>query len=261
MNGKVSIALGIYSLGMAVLFIIPIIVIVIISLSGDDYLTFPPSSLSMRWFVQVTSEAGWRNSLGLSVGVGFLSAVVTLLVSAMAAYSLTRGMLVPAKAILALLLLPMIVPGVVSAVGMYFVSMELRLVGNPLWLALCHSIICTPPVLLILLTTFGGIDVNLERAGYGLGCSRWGVLRRVTLPLALPGLVSGFFVAFLGSFDEFIVSSFLMGTAGETLPVKLFQSIVYEIRPSIAAVSTIIIGLACLMAVFERIIRRALSRA
>lgn len=259
MSSRSGLMLSVYTIGTAILFIVPIAVIIAISFSGNGYLRFPPTSLSIRWFSDVAASQEWRSSLGLSATIAAIAALISAATSSMAAYSISRGGYRAKKIILAALLLPMIVPGIVAAVGLYFLSIQLGLVGNVLWVSVCHSVVCAPPVFLIMLTSLRGIDPNLERAAYSLGSSRWRVIRQVTLPLALPGIISGLFVAFLGSFDEFIVASFLMGTSGQTLPVKLFQSIVYEIQPSIAAVSTIIILFVSLLVMIERYIRRIAS--
>jgi putative spermidine/putrescine transport system permease protein len=240
---------------LAVALLLPIVVVIVISFSGNGYMRFPPDSLSLQWYAKIFTNAAWKRAAGLSTVVALLSTVVTVLVAGSAAYGLSRGRFRAKNLALSFLLLPMIAPTVVAAVGMYFISLRLDLVGNVLWVAVCHATVCVPAVLLILLTTFHGIDVNLERAAFSLGCSRLEVFRRVVIPLALPGLVSASFVAFLGSFDEFIISLFLMGTK-EVLPVRIYNSIFLEIEPTIAAVSTLIIALSAALMLLDWINRR-----
>lgn len=245
-----------YVNGLALLFLIPIVVVIVISFSGDSYMRFPPSSLSLQWYTKVFANVEWRRSFLLSGSVALLSTFVTVVVAATAAYGLVRGTFRGKNLLLSFLLLPMIVPTVIAAVGLYFVSLQVGLMGKVAWVACCHSAFCIPSVLLILLTTFHGIDVNFERAAFSLGCGRLDVFRRVVIPLAAPGLISASFVAFLGSFDEFIVSFFLMGTHGETLPVRIYHSIFYEIEPTIAAVSALLIAVSAVLILIDWVNRR-----
>ena len=102
---------------------------------------------------------------------------------------------------------------------------ELRLIGNLLWLGLCHAVIAMPIVLLILLSALHAVDPNLERAALGLGSSRTRVFFRVVLPIALPGVMSAALFAFLASFDELLISAFLSGVRTQTLPVRIWNSL------------------------------------
>jgi putative spermidine/putrescine transport system permease protein len=111
--------------------------------------------------------------------------------------------------------------------------------------------------LLILLSSLQGVDINLERAALSLGSSRFGVFRRIVVPLALPGIFSGALFAFLTSFDELIISLFLAGVRSETLPVRIWNSLHLEIEPVIAAVSAFLIGVTAVILLIDALVRQA----
>jgi ABC-type spermidine/putrescine transport system permease subunit II len=138
---------------------------------------------------------------------------------------------------------------------MYFLSARLHLVGNVVWIGVCHAIIALPVVLLILLSALQGVDANLERAALSLGASRARMFVKVVVPLAAPGLISAALFAFLASFDELIISLFLSGVRAQTLPVRIWNSLHMEIEPTIAAVSAFLIGVTALILLLDAAIR------
>ena len=130
--------------------------------------------------------------------------------------------------------------------------------GNVFWIGLCHATVALPIVLLILLSSLQGVDVNLERAALSLGSSRFGVFTKVVIPLAFPGILSSALFAFLASFDELIISLFLAGVRSETLPVRIWNSLHLQVEPVIAAVSAFLIavtGVVLLLDAFMRQVR------
>jgi ABC-type spermidine/putrescine transport system permease subunit II len=138
---------------------------------------------------------------------------------------------------------------------MYFLSARLHLVGNLFWVGICHAVIALPVVLLILLSSLQGVDVNLERAALSLGASRTRLFLRVVVPLAAPGIISAALFAFLASFDELIIALFLTGVRAETLPVRIWNSLHMEIEPTIAAVSAFLIGVTALVLLIDGLLR------
>jgi ABC-type spermidine/putrescine transport system permease subunit II len=154
------------------------------------------------------------------------------------------------------MLLPVIVPSVITAIAMYFLSAKFGLIGNILWIGVCHAVMALPLVLLILLSTLQGVDLNLERAALSLGASRLRLFLKVVLPIALPGLLSAAMFAFLASFDELIISLFLAGVRAQTLPVKIWNSLHLEIEPVIAAVSAFLIAVTGTVLLIDGVVRR-----
>jgi len=118
-----------------------------------------------------------------------------------------------------------------------------------------------PVVLLILLSSLQSVDINLERAGLGLGGSRFYVFRRVVIPLAFPGITSAALFAFLASFDELIISLFLAGVRAQTLPVRIWNSLHLDIEPVVAAVSAFLIAVTGAVLLLDGVIRGIRGRA
>ncbi|MEY3664317.1 MAG: hypothetical protein RLZZ153_499 [Pseudomonadota bacterium] len=250
-------SLSVYVTCAGVLLMAPIVIVIILSFGEQSALKFPPDSFGLRWFNTFFSDSRWQKALRSSVLIGFLSCLIATGIGFLAAYAMVRGRFGYKKALLSFMLMPMIIPHVITAIAMYFVSVPLKMVGNPLWIALCHAVVSLPIVLLILLSSLQGVDINLERAALSLGCSRFRVFTRVVIPLAWPGIVSAALFAFLASFDELIISIFLAGVRAETLPVRIWNSLHLQVEPIIAAVSAFLIGVTALVLLLDVALRRS----
>jgi len=229
--------------GAVLLFLIsPVIIILIVSFSGADYLRFPPPNLSLRWYQRFFGIAAWRQAIGVSTQVAFLTMVFATALGFLASLALVRGRFRGKGAIYAFLLSPMIVPTIITAIGLYFFFVRLKATGSILAMALGHTVLALPVVVIIIAATLQGFDVRFEQAALSLGASRFTALRRVTLPLILPGVLSAALFAFLTSFDELLIPLFLSGVEVQTLTVRVWNSLLLEVDPTIAAVSTFLIG-------------------
>jgi ABC-type spermidine/putrescine transport system permease subunit II len=233
----------------------PIAIVVILAFSGGSYLAFPPQTYSIQWFVRFLGDPNWRASLWVSTIVALIAGTLATTIGFFAAYAFVRGDFPGKKLLLSAMLLPIIVPTVITAIAMYFLAARLHLVGNLLWIGICHAVIALPVVLLILLSALQGVDANLERAALSLGASRTRLFLTVVSPLAAPGLISAALFAFLTSFDELIISLFLAGVRAQTLPVRIWNSLQMEIEPTIAAVSAFLIGVTGLILLLDGVLR------
>jgi ABC-type spermidine/putrescine transport system permease subunit II len=248
-------ALPCYVVLICLLLMAPIVIVVILAFSGAGYLQFPPASFSFRWFIRFLGDPQWQAALWYSLVIGVIACLLATVIGFLAAYALVRGDFPGKKLLLSLLLLPIIVPTVITSIAMYFLSARLHLVGNLLWIGICHAVIALPVVLLILLSALQGVDANMERAALSLDASRIRLFMRVVVPLAAPGLVSAALFAFLASFDELIISLFLTGVRAQTLPVRIWNSLHLEIEPTIAAVSACLIGVTALVLLLDALLR------
>lgn len=237
--------------------LLPIVVVMILSVSDGSYLTFQPKSLSLRWYARFFFDPRWLAAMYVSLIIGVVSCVIATVIGFLAAYALVRGRFWAKKFILAVMLLPMIVPGIISAIALYYVSGKLGLIGNVGWIAICHSVGTLPIVLMIMLSALQGVDENLENAALSLGASRFTAITRVLMPMLLPALVSAALFSFLGSFDELIISLFLSGVSAETLPVRIWNSLTLQVEPTIAAVSAFLILVTVALLVLDWAIKRA----
>ena len=252
-------ALSVY-IGIAcMLLMMPIVIVLALAFGDQTYMRFPPQSLSLRWFATFFGDPRWQRALGSSVLIATVACVIATSLGFFAAYAFVRSDMRGKKLLLSFMLLPLIIPHVITAIAMYFMAGPLKLVGNVFWIGLCHATIALPIVLMILLSSLQGVDVNLERAALSLGSSRIGVFTRVVLPLAFPGILSAALFAFLASFDELVISLFLAGVRSETLPVRIWNSLHLQIEPVIAAVSAFLIAVTGVVLLLDAVVRHARS--
>jgi putative spermidine/putrescine transport system permease protein len=225
---------------------LPLLVVFPISLSSAPYMQFPPPGLSWQWYERYLDDPQWIDATWRSLYVGGATAVLALVLGVPLAFALVRSRF-PGRALLdRLALAPLIVPTIILSVATYGLFAKLKLVGTWYGLVVAHTVLALPFVVLVLAAGLRDFDRALEQAAAGLGASRWQTLRRITLPLLRPSLVSAGLLAFISSFDEVVVALFLAG-ANMTLPKKMFDNIMMEIDPTIAAVSVIQILLVSLV--------------
>jgi putative spermidine/putrescine transport system permease protein len=253
--------LTVYVAAACLVLMLPIAIVVILAFGDQSYMRFPPSAFSTRWFAAFFGDSRWQHALVSTLVIASIACVIATATGFCAAYAFVRGELRAKKLLLSLMLLPVIIPQVITAIAMYFVSAPFRLVGNVVWIGLCHAVIALPIVLLIMLSALQGVDLNLERAALSLGCSRFRMFTRVVIPLALPGILSGALFAFLASFDELLISLFLAGVRSETLPVRIWNSLHLQVEPIIAAVSAFLIGVTGVVLLLDAAVRQLRARA
>lgn len=241
-TGPGGVAVAVLAAAVLLFLIAPVVIIVIVSFSGADYLQFPPPHLSLRWYQRFFGVASWRQAIWTSTQVASLTMVFATVLGFLASLALVRGRFRAKGAIYAFLLSPLIVPTIITAIGLYFFFVRLKATGSILAMALGHTVLALPVVVIIIAATLQGFDVRYEQAALSLGASRLTALRRVTLPLILPGVLSAALFAFLTSFDELLIPLFLAGTEVQTLTVRIWNSLLLEVDPTIAAVSSFLIG-------------------
>jgi putative spermidine/putrescine transport system permease protein len=229
--------------GIVLLYVlIPVIVVGIMSFSGADYLTFPPPSFSFRWYREFFNSqkwlaAGW-NSLRIAVGTTAIAVPLGLL----AALGLTKSAMKGRRWVNVLLLIPLMVPAIIAAVSMYLVYARWGLLGTYVGVVLGHSCMALPFVIILISSALSGLDSNLYDAAKTLGANPFRATRLVVLPLIKPAVLSSILFAFIISFDEVIVSVFLVKTETETLPKLMFDSLKFTINPMISSISTLIVA-------------------
>ncbi|HYB71636.1 MAG TPA: ABC transporter permease [Candidatus Bathyarchaeia archaeon] len=234
----------------------PVVIIVILSFSGAEFLRFPPPSLSLRWYERFLGAVAWRRAILVSTEVASLTTLLATGLGLLASLALVRGRFRGKGALYAFVLSPMIVPTVITAIALYFFFSRLRATGSVVAMALGHTVLALPVVVIIIVATLQGFDLRLEQAALSLGASRMTALRRITLPLILPGIFSAALFAFLTSFDELLIALFLSGSEIQTLTVRIWNSLLLEVDPTIAAVSAFLIGLTSLVLGASALARR-----
>ncbi|CAB3745585.1 Inner membrane ABC transporter permease protein YdcV [Paraburkholderia sediminicola] len=233
---------GVASL-VAFTLIAPLLVIIPMSFSGVQSFAFPPKGFSTQWYVNLFTNEAWYRGMFQSFGIGLVVTLFSLVLGTMAAQGLTKvkGFLNAATS--SLLLSPMIIPAVVSGVGTYAVFLKWHLTGNYLGFILAHTALATPFVLTTVSASLKAFSKTLEYAAASCGATPTETFFLVTMPIISPGLASGALFAFMASFDEVVIASFLGGPDLKTLPVKMFNSVYVDSDPTLAAVSTVIIAI------------------
>ncbi|WP_417766662.1 ABC transporter permease [Stappia sp.] len=232
----------------------PLVAVALVSFTDKAYLSMPFDGASLRWYVALLNEPAFLSALQTSIVLGAISATIAIVLAVPAALALTRAQFAGKEAINAALLSPLLIPHVVLGVAFLRFFSGLGLYGNFGALVAAHVVIVLPYALRLTVATSSGMDVKLEQAAASLGARPWVIFRRVTLPVILPGVVSGWILAFLQSFDELTMTAFLSSPSTVTLPVRLYLHIEETIDPLVASVSTVlIVGALALMAVLDRI--------
>jgi ABC-type spermidine/putrescine transport system permease subunit I len=239
--------LSIYAWAVIAVLLVPIIAFVPMAFTGSTFLSFPPPNLSIRWFEQFVASPLWLGAMIRSFGIGFATAAITLLIASMAALGVarTRGRLGGAAFLLCLS--PMMVPSIVIAISLFYLFAKISLVATDLGIIIGHTVIALPVVFMVMLATFKGYDWSLDAAATTLGAGRMRVLWRVTLPLVKNGLAVGFVTGFLQSFEELTVALFVGGGLKTTLPKQMWDGILLQVSPVIAAASVVVLIVVILM--------------
>ena len=242
------------------LMIFPIAILYPLSFSDAPYLQFPPAEYSTRWYENYFARRDWVRPTIISFEVGFIVMIFGTVIGTAAAVALARGSFAGKKLILGLLLSPIIVPTIISAVALYYVFATFGLVGTRTGLVLAHLILAVPFVIVVVASALERVDPALEQAAGTLGATRFTTFRRVTLPLIRPAVITAALFAFLASFDEVVIAIFLSGVRIKTLPKRMWDGIREEIDPTTAAVAALLVTLTVVLIILAEVLRARASR-
>lgn len=279
-----------------VFLIAPILIVIPLSFNVEPYfsftekmLTFDPTGYSLRWYdtlltfgmqapenvrdgawyADMWANSAWVNAAKNSVIVGFWATILATVLGTLAALGLTRPEMPYRRAITAILISPMIVPIIIIATGMFFFYSNPcsifgfscgRLTSTYLGIILAHTALGIPFVIITVTATLSGFDQSLARAAASLGASPATTFFRVTMPLILPGVISGGLFAFVTSFDEVVAVLFLAGPDQQTIPRQMWNGIREAISPAILAVATILVVISIALLAAVELLRRRSER-
>ena len=249
-------AIRIFCVLVLVCLVLPILAIIPISFTSDTMLSYPMPGFSLRWFTEFFNSVMWTLSMKNSFIIGFATTLLATTLGTLAALGLTMANLPFKGVITGIMIMPMVVPVVISAVGIYFFYAWIGLTSTYTGMILAHTALATPFVVITVTATLQGFNRNQIRAGSSLGASPATVFFKVTLPQILPGVISGALFAFVTSFDEVVVALFIAGSEQYTLPRQMFAGIREKYNPTIAAVATMMIVFSVLLLVTLELLRR-----
>lgn len=249
--------LALSGIGVLVFLCLPVLIVVPMSFSDSTSLRFPPEGFSLRWYGQVFGDARWVRAMQTSLVLALISSTLALVLGGLAAYGLVRGRFVGRMAIQSNFVSPMIIPSVITAVALYFALARTGFLGSFAGLLLGHTLLGVPYVVLIMSVAIRSFDSRLEEVAFTLGASWFTMFRRVLIPNLLPSIAAAWIFAFVTSFDEVVITSFIGGTH-ETVPKRMFNDLVLQVNPSITAIATLLIAVSvALMALAAGLMQRA----
>lgn len=223
--------------------LIPVFIVGVMSFSGGDYLSFPPSSFSFRWYAAFFGSNKWLSAAWNSVRIAFGTTLLSVSLGLLAALGLAKMPRRGRKLVNTILVVPMMVPPIIAAVSMYLVYPKWGLLGTYLGVVVGHSCMALPFVIILISSALHSLDPNFYDAATTLGASPRRAVWEVVLPLILPSILSSILFAFIISFDEVIVSVFLVKTETATVPKLMFDSLRFEINPIISSISTLLVAI------------------
>lgn len=231
--------LGVFAIIIIIWLVLPTLVIVPMSFNEAPSFNFPPKGFSTRWYENFFTDASWMKALGSSLQVAVLTTIVATTVGVLASLGLSKVKFRGKSLVEGYFLLPMIVPGIVLAVGLYSLFLRMNLLGTLPGFVLAHTIVAMPLVITNVMASLAGFDTRLEQASASLGAGRMRTFFSITLPLIAPGVTAGALFAFVTSFDEVILSLFIQSPSLQTLPVKIYNSVTQTNDPTVAAVAVL----------------------
>jgi putative spermidine/putrescine transport system permease protein len=256
--------------GLVFFFLIaPLFVILPLSFNAEQYIHFSakmlaldPEGFSLRWYEDMIY--GTKNPWGLatknSLIIAFFATIGSTILGTVAALGLSSRHMPYKAAFMALLISPMIVPLIISGTAIFFFMAKVGLAATHTGIILSHIILGTPFVVITVTATLSGFDHSVTRAAASLGSNPVNTFMKITLPLIMPGVISGGLFAFVTSFDEVVVVLFLAGLENTTIPIQMWVGLREQLSPTIMAVATCLIVMSTLILVTAELLRRRSER-
>lgn len=227
--------------------LVPVAIVVLFAFNPQPFIAFPPSGVSLRWYVKFLHDRELMGAFGFSLELATATLVVAGTIGTAAALALARSRLPGRRALTSIFLSPLVLPALLSGFALFQLVMVLGIGRSTPVLLAGHVVVAIPYVIRTVLAVLAQTDPAIEEAARGLGAGPGRVFREVTLPSIRPGVVAGGMFAFITSFDQFPISLFLVEPGQETLPIAMFNYLRFDFDGTIAAASTVSIVLAILL--------------
>jgi putative spermidine/putrescine transport system permease protein len=228
--------------GLILVFLVgPTLIVVPMSFSASRFLSFPPPALSLRWYRAYFDSVEWREATLISLQAATLTMIVATVTGTMAAYALHTVRLRIVRLLFAVFALPMMIPVILIAIGVFMFFAPIGLNNTITGLVLSHSTLAIPLVVITVMAGFKTYDMNQELVARSLGANRLRAFLTITLPQIRFSVFSGALLAFITSLDEVVIALFIAGGDKATLTKRMFNALRDEIDPTIAAISTLLI--------------------
>ena len=234
-------ALAFHALFVAFM-VAPIAIVCLVAFTPTGYLSIPTTEWSLRWFRAIGRYPEFVEAFQSSLVLGAISSTIAVALSVPAALAIARHRFRGREALTAMFLSPLMIPHVVLGIAFLRFFSQIGIGGTFAGLVLAHVVIVFPFALRLAIASAVGMDRSIENAAVSLGATPFTVFRRVTLPLVMPGVASGWMLAFIQSFDEVTMTVFIASPGATTLPVRMFLYIQDNIDPLVTSVSAAVIG-------------------
>jgi len=245
--------LPIFTLGVYVFLLAPLVIITGTAFGEATYLKFPPTGFSLKWIKNIFEVEMFVNTFGISIQIAVIGTLCALIIGLPAAYALSRYSFKGKSLIQGLFLTPIIVPGIVfgfSLLKLLIIRFELPILPS---LFIGHTIVILPYIIRVISSSLEGFDFEIEEAAISLGASRFKTFFIVILPNVTSGIIAAFILAFINSFNNVPISIFLTGPGISTLPIQMMSYVEYYFDPTVSALSVVLmIMTAVLMFIVER---------
>lgn len=225
---------------LALFFVFPTIVVIASSFGRGRIVEFPPRELTWSWYEEIFSDRMWTASFANSMIVGVIAALLAMAVGAILAIAAARSRILPSMLVTGVAMVPVVVPGVVLSIGVYVLAVRVGLTGSIPGLAIAHAAIGVPFVFINVLARLASLDRQIEEAARVCGASEITTLRAITIPIVLPSVIIGGALAFITSWDEFMIALFMNSPTFRTIPVVIWGEVLSGAEPSTSAASAVV---------------------
>ncbi len=231
--------LWIFSSVVLTFLMLPTLIVVPLSFSASNLLEFPPRAWSLRWYEAFFSSPSWMLALRNSLLLGFLTAIIAVPLSFLACFTINRLGGRKATLLYGYLLSPSVTPGILLAIGLFFVLAKIGLVGTLIGVLAGHVVLAIPVTVIVLYPALNRFDWAQAQAARSLGAGWFRTMGGIIVPQLGMSLTTAALMAFLTSLDEAVISIFVANGPSSTLPKLMFISLRDQIDPTIAAISTL----------------------
>ena len=261
-SGAAVVLLWTASLAVIAFLCLPALFVVPVSFTSGSFIEFPPQGFSLHWYSVYWNSPGWIDATVRSLIVAVGTACLATGLGTAAAFTVVRRPMSGRGAVLGLALAPLVLPRIIIAVGLFYLYARIGMLGSNLGLVLGHTVLAVPYVLITVMAVLRTYDERLDQAARTLGAGPWRTLYYITLPQIRPGIIAAFLFAFITSFDDLTIALFVSGGRTATLPRQMWNDLLLQVNPTLAAVSTVIlVFVTAFIVLAESLRRRATARA
>lgn len=249
--------LGVFAVLYLVFLYLPVLLLPLFSFNDNALVALPLRGFTAKWYVEMFADKALQSALWASIRVGVPVAILSTVFGLLAAMAMTRYRFAGKRFVSGLIILPLLIPVLILGISLLTMVRKVFDLELSLWTVGAGQImLCVPFSMLVLIARLEGFDRSLEEASRDLGQNSWQTFCRVTVPLALPGIIASFLLCFITSFDEFILAFFLSATE-PTLPIYIFSQLRFPTRlPRTLALGSCVLFASVIVIVFAEWIRR-----